>query len=141
MSIDAATARLQEALTEMWQQEAASRAAIENGTEEGLGDSSEAAIIAFPGDIQMEENHEPARNNPPTTARCYEDQMVPSITSSLVRVEEEESSLDLRNSAEVPGNVNVNVNQEPRRDTVSQGVLPTVRDNPPLPPFNITLGL
>lgn len=146
VSIDAAKARLQEALTEMWQQEAASRAAIENGTEEGLGDSSEAAVIAFPEDIQMEENHEPARNNPPTTTRCYEDQMVPSMTSSLVRVEEEESSLDLRNSAEdsraeVPRNENVNVNQEPRRDTLNQGVLPTVRDNSPLPQFNITVGL
>ncbi|XP_031274986.1 cryptochrome-1 isoform X2 [Pistacia vera] len=146
VSIDAAKARLQEALTDMWQQEAASRAAIENGTEEGLGDSSEAAPIAFPEDIQMEENHEPARNNPPTTIRCYEDQMVPSMTTSLVRVEEEESSSDLRNSAEnsraeVPRNVNVNVNQEPRRDTLNQGVLPTVRNNHPLPQFNITGGL
>ncbi|XP_044478457.1 cryptochrome-1-like isoform X2 [Mangifera indica] len=146
VSIDAATARLQEALTEMWQQEAASRAAIENGTEEGLGDSSEAALIAFPGDIQMEENHEPARNNPPTTARCYEDQMVPSITSSLVRVEEEESSLDLQNSveasrAEVPRNVNVNVNQEPRRDILNQGVPHTVHDNNPLRQFNIAVGM
>ncbi|KAJ4701338.1 cryptochrome 1 [Melia azedarach] len=89
VGIDAAKARLEEALSEMWQQEAASRAAIENGTEEGLGDSSDSAPIAFPQDILMEENPEPARNDLPATAQCYEDQMVPSMTSSLVRVEEE----------------------------------------------------
>lgn len=147
MGIDAAKARLEEALSEMWQQEAASRAAIENGTEEGLGDSSDSAPIAFPQDILMEENPEPARNDLPATAQCYEDQMVPSMTSSLVRVEEE-SSLDLRNSAEdsraeVPRNVNVNanVNQEPRRDTLSQGVLQTVHNNNTFPQFDITIGL
>lgn len=144
VGIDAARVRLQEALSEMWQQEAASRAAIENGTEEGLGDSFELAPIAFPEDIQMEESHEPARNMPPTTTRCYEDQMVPSMTSSLMRVEQEESSLDLRNPtddsrAEVPRNVNVNVNQEPRTDTLNQGVLQTVHNT--LPQINVTIEL
>lgn len=128
----------------MWQQEAASRAAIENGTEEGLGDSFESAPIAFPQDIQMEENPEPARNNPPATARCYEDQMVPTMTSSLVRVEEEESSLNLQNSvedsrAEVPRNVNVN--QEPIRDTLNEGVLQRVHSNNSSPQFNAAIGL
>lgn len=123
VGIDAAKARLQEALSEMWQQEAGSRAAIENGTEEGLGDSFESGVIAFPQDIQMEENHEPLRTNPPATTRRYEDQMVPSLTSSFVRVEEEESSLDFRISAadsraEVP--TNEVVNQEPRRDMLNQ---------------------
>ncbi|KAK3230891.1 hypothetical protein Dsin_002772 [Dipteronia sinensis] len=146
VGIDAAKVRLQEALSEMWQLEAASRAAIENGTEEGLGDSFESVPIAFPEDIQMEENHEPARNNPAATTRSYEDQMVPSMTSSLVRVEVEESSLDLRNAAEdgraeVPRNVNVNVNQEPGRDTLNQGVLQTVHNNNTLPQFNVTTGL
>lgn len=143
VGIEAARGRLDEALSEMWQQEAASRAAIENGTEEGLGDSSESAPIAFPRDTQMEEIPEPSRNNLPTTARHYEDQMVPSMTSSLVRVEEEESSLDLRNSvedsrAEVPRNANVN--QEPRRDTLNQGVLQTVGINT-FPQFNAATGL
>lgn len=123
VGIDAAKARLQEALSEMWQQEAGSRAAIENGTEEGLGDSFESGVIAFPQDIQMEENHEPLRTNPPATTRRYEDQMVPSMTFSFVRVEEEESSLDFRISAadsraEVP--TNEVVNQEPRRDMLNQ---------------------
>lgn len=132
VGIDAAKARLQEALSEMWQQEAASRAAIENGTEEGLGDSSDSGVIAFPQDIQMEENHEPLRNNPPTTTRRYEDQMVPSITSSFLRVEEEESSPDFRISAvdsraEVP--TNVVVNQEPRRDVLNQGAVQTIQGN------------
>nr|CAD1840352.1 unnamed protein product [Ananas comosus var. bracteatus] len=48
VEIDAAKAKLQEALAEMQQQEAASRAAIENGTEEGLGDSSELPMIDLP---------------------------------------------------------------------------------------------
>uniref|UniRef100_A0A5B7BWM0 Putative cryptochrome 1.2 n=1 Tax=Davidia involucrata TaxID=16924 RepID=A0A5B7BWM0_DAVIN len=142
VEIDAAKARLQEAVLEMWQQEADSRAAIENGTEEGLGDSSESAPIAFPQDMQMEVDHEPVRNNP-TTIRHYEDQMVPSMTY-LVRVDEEEPSLDLRSSAEnsraeVP--TNINVNQEPRREALNQGVMQTVRTNNTLPHFNITIGL
>ncbi|KAF2291555.1 hypothetical protein GH714_025587 [Hevea brasiliensis] len=141
VGIDAAKVRLQEALSEMWQQEAASRAAIENGTEEGLGDSSESAPIAFPQDIQMEESHEPVRNNLPTTIWRYEDQMVPSMTSSLVRVGEEETSSDLRNfsddsRAEVPRNVNVN--QEQRRDNL--GASQTIGGNNNLPHFSVGLG-
>ncbi|THF95792.1 hypothetical protein TEA_020810 [Camellia sinensis var. sinensis] len=146
VEIDAAKARLQEALSEMWQHEATSRAALENGTEEGLGES-EALPVAFPPDTQMDVDvHEPARNNNPTMARRYEDQMVPSMTSSLLRVEEEEVSLDLRNRAtdsraEVP--TNVNVNQEPRREVLNQGVmqLQAVRSNATPPQFNIRIGL
>lgn len=139
VEIDAAKARLQDALTEMWQQEAASRAAVENGTEEGLGDSFESTLIAFPQDIQMEENHEPQRNNPPPPRR-YEDQMVPSMTSSLVRVEEEETSLDIRSlaedsRAEVP--TNAVVNREPRRDVVNHGNMQTIHSNT-LPQYNTT---
>lgn len=135
VEIDAAKTRLQEALTEMWQQEAASRAAVENGTEEGLGDSFESTVIAFPQDIQMEENHEPQRNNPPT--RRYEDQMVPSMTSSLIRVEEEETSriqiLAEDSRAEVP--TNAVVNQEPRRDILNHGNMQTTHSNT-LPQYN-----
>lgn len=143
VEIDAAKVRLQEALLEMWQHEAASRAVLENGTEEGLGDSSETAPISFPQDIQMEETHEPQRNNANAITRRYSDQLVPSMTSSLVRVEEEESSLDHRNSvqdsrAEVP--INLNLNEEPSREALNQGVLQTQRNNNPLPRFNITLG-
>ncbi|KAJ1386842.1 Rossmann-like alpha/beta/alpha sandwich fold [Sesbania bispinosa] len=132
VGIDAAKVRLQEALLDMWQQEAASRAAIENGTEEGLGDSSESVPIPFPEDIQMEESQEPVRNNPPPVARRYQDQMVPSMTSSLVRLEEEETSSVLRNSAEdssraeVPVNVNV---QQNARDTLNESMLQTVHRN------------
>lgn len=143
VEIDAAKARLQQALSEMWQQEAASRAAIENGIEEGLGDSSESTPIAFPQDIQMAENHEPLRHNPTTTIRRYEDQMVPSMTSSLVRVEEEEPSSDIPNLAEesrgeVP--MNMNVTQEEARNTLNQAVLQTVRSNN-LPQFNTSVVL
>lgn len=138
VGIDAAKTRLQEALSEMWQHEAASRAAVENGTEEGLGESSESTVIAFPQDIQMEDSNEQVRNNPPPPARRYEDQMVPSITTSLVRVEEEESSVDLGNlseessRAEVP--TNVTGDQEPRRDVLNQGVFQPIHNNTPPQP-------
>ncbi|GLT44879.1 hypothetical protein SLA2020_187530 [Shorea laevis] len=142
VGINAAKARLQEALSETWQLEAASRAAIENGTEEGLGDSSESAPIAFPQDIQMEEIREPVRNNPPipTTIRRFEDQMVPSITSSFLRVEEEETSSDLRNlaeesRAEVPRNVNIN--QEPGQGILNQVITQTIQTNNTLPQINL----
>lgn len=117
----------------MSQHEAASRAAIENGMEEGHGDSAESAPLAFPQDAQMEMDHEPIRNNPSATAiRHYEDQMVPSITSSLFRVEDEETSLDLRNAAEdsraeVPENVNVT--EEPRENRAGQAVFQTIQSN------------
>ncbi|KAJ8747430.1 hypothetical protein K2173_001012 [Erythroxylum novogranatense] len=142
VGIDAAKARLQRALSEMWQQEAISRAAIENGMEEGLGDSSDSAPLAFPQDIQMEENREPIRNNSPTTTRCYEDQMVPSMTSSLAPVEEEETSLDFRNVAEnnrreVPRNVNTNVNQEPGRDVANQEVTQNIQRRNNVLRFNV----
>ncbi|KAL3633997.1 Cryptochrome-1 [Castilleja foliolosa] len=111
IGIDAAKARLQEALSQMWQHESASLATNENGIEEGLGDSSDSTPIAFPQpDTQMEMDiNEPVRNNP---ARRYEDQMVPSMTSSFIRAEDEETSIDLRISdndsrAEVPSNRNL----------------------------------
>ncbi|XP_004300646.1 PREDICTED: cryptochrome-1-like [Fragaria vesca subsp. vesca] len=135
VGIEAAKSRLQEALTEMWQHE---RAAAENGTEEGLGESSESTSIAFPEDIQMEDSHEQVRNNPPPPTRRYEDQMVPSITTSLVRVEEEESSLDLPSRAEVP--TNVTGDQEPMRDTMNQeGFQPNHNNTPPQPNTTLTL--
>lgn len=135
--------RLQDALSIMWQHEATSRAAIENGTEEGLGDSAESAPIAFPEDIQMEENHETMQNNPPGPVRRYEDQMVPSITS-LVRAYEDETSSGIQNSvgdtrAEVPANVNLS--EEPRRDTLNEGVFRELRPNNTRPMYNFSPGL
>ncbi|WCJ44458.1 cryptochrome 1 [Euphorbia peplus] len=143
VGIEAAKVRLQEALAEMWQLEAASRAAIENGTEEGLGDSADSAPIAFPRDILMEENHEPVRNIPPATVRRYEDQMVPSMTCSLIRAEEEETSSDLRNAAEdgraeVPRNLNGN--QEQMRETLNPAVTQTFRADNNGMHFNLTGG-
>ena len=132
VEISAAKARLQEALTEMWQLEAASRAAMENGTEEGLGDSSEIPLIDFPQDIQMEVDREPVRvNNNSNPARRHEDQMVPSMTASLIRVEEE-VSVDLGNSAEdsrgqVP--TNMNFEPEPHGGAMDQGGTQPVRNN------------
>jgi len=146
VEIDAAKARLQEALSEMWQQEAAHRAAIENGTEEGLGDSAEAEPIAFPQDLQMDIDRQPARNNQSANNRRYEDQMVPSMTSTLFRIEDDETSSDLRQHsvgdgrAEVPSNVNVNQDTQP----LNQGAVPTPRsnnNNMPPPQFNIAFRL
>lgn len=137
VEIDAAKARLEEALSEMWQLEAAARAALENGTDEGLGDS-ESMPIAFPNDLQMDIDNDPERNNA-TTVQHYEDQMVPSMASSFFRVEDEEASLDLQNSAadnraEVP--TDLNVYQELRREVVNPGHMQTVRINGILPQFN-----
>lgn len=141
VEIDAAKVRLEQALAEMWQLEAASRAVMENGTEEGLGDSSDSAPIAFPQD--MEEDHGTFRTNPTTTTiRRYEDQMVPSMTASLVRGEDEETSSDLRvenGRAEVP--INVNMIQEPRTEVVNQPIEQTAQMNNILPRFNIAIGL
>ncbi|KAI5654832.1 hypothetical protein M9H77_32019 [Catharanthus roseus] len=143
VGIDAAKVRLEEALSQMWQLEAASRAAVENGTEEGLGDS-ESGPIAFPQDMQVEIDQPPIRTNPTTAVvRRYEDQMVPSMTSSLLRIEDEETSTDLRISeessrAEVP--ITMNVTQEPLREEFSQPHMPTVRNNNNPPQFNFPLG-
>ncbi|GAB2301862.1 Cryptochrome-1 [Dionaea muscipula] len=116
IGLEAAEAKLQDALSRMWQDEAAARAISDNGRE-GLGDSSESTQIAFPQELQMDINDEPTtRDNETTMNRGYEDQMVPSITSSFIRYEDEETS-DVRNStaggrAEVPRNVNMNQETE-----------------------------
>lgn len=125
VEIAAAKARIQEAIVEMWQLEAVSRATVENGTEEGLGDSSDVAPIDFPQDVQMEVEREPARaHNAGALARRNEDQMVPSMTSSLAR-DDEEASADLRrshgdNRTEVPGNM-MGFDPEPPRGAANQG--------------------
>ncbi|XP_027149883.1 cryptochrome-1 isoform X2 [Coffea eugenioides] len=144
VEIDAAKVRLQEALSQMWQNAAVSRAALENGTEEGLGDSSESGPFAFPQDMQVEMDQEPARNNnaATTTIRRYEDQMVPSMTSSLVRTEYDETSFYMRNfvenRAEVPRTVNVT--EEPAREVTTRPPRHTVQSNNIMPVYNFTIG-
>uniref|UniRef100_A0A0C9S679 TSA: Wollemia nobilis Ref_Wollemi_Transcript_11627_2812 transcribed RNA sequence n=1 Tax=Wollemia nobilis TaxID=56998 RepID=A0A0C9S679_9CONI len=105
VEISAAKERLQEALTEMWQREAAERAALENGTEEGLGESLGNSNNLLTE--HMDVDREPVRNNPEFVARTHEDQMVPSITNELRSAEP--SSLNAFNEvlserAEVPSN-------------------------------------
>ncbi|KAL5982201.1 Cryptochrome-1 [Asimina triloba] len=142
VEIAAAKAKLQEALSEMWQREAASRAAIENGTEEGLGDSSETSVITFPQEIQMEVDHDPREpvrannmNNATAAVRRHEDQMVPSMTASSLRVEEEEEATSDRLASagdsrpEVPSTINIA--QENRRDVMNQGAVQMTVNNTP----------
>ncbi|PIA52145.1 hypothetical protein AQUCO_01000194v1 [Aquilegia coerulea] len=136
VEIDSAKDRLQQSVAEMWQLEAASRAAIENGTEEGLGDSSDSAPIAFPQDI-MDVDHEPARNDTTSIPRRHQDQMVPSMTSSFLKVSDESSS-EHRESAE---NSRQEVPQEPLRETLNQGSPHAFRQNNSPPQFNINMGL
>ncbi|KAF0906478.1 hypothetical protein E2562_011470 [Oryza meyeriana var. granulata] len=127
VELDAAKTRLQDALSEMWELEAASRAAMENGMEEGLGDSSDVPPIAFPQELQMEVDRAPAQptvHGPTTAGRRREDQMVPSMTSSLVRAETELSA-DFENSSmdsrpEVPSQVHFQPQME-REETVDGG--------------------
>lgn len=135
VKIDTAQTRLQQALTQMWQHEANSRAVLENGIEEGLGDSTDDTPIAFPQDMQMETEQDNLGNRVTTTIRHYEDQMVPSltVTTSLFRgteqeeEEEEESSTDHRNGghddrrAEVPDDDDMNL--ESGREGI-QSVIP-----------------
>lgn len=89
VELDEAKSRLQDALSEMWELEAASRAEIENGMDEGLGDSSDEPPIAFPQELQQMEVDRATIHTPATAGRRRADQMVPSITSSLVRAETE----------------------------------------------------
>ncbi|GAA0159697.1 DNA photolyase [Lithospermum erythrorhizon] len=140
VGIDAAKIRLEEALSQMWQNEAAARAAIENGMEEGLGDS-ESEPIAFPQDMQIEMDHERTRIAPAVTiVRRYEDQMVPSITTSVLRYEDEETtSVDFRNTvednrAEVPTNVNATETHQAEAFTQAN---PQTNNN--LPQINLAL--
>eukprot|EP00262_Sarcandra_glabra_P021853 TRINITY_DN940_c0_g2_i3.p1 TRINITY_DN940_c0_g2~~TRINITY_DN940_c0_g2_i3.p1 ORF type:complete len:677 (-),score=99.33 TRINITY_DN940_c0_g2_i3:227-2257(-) len=144
IEIDAAKARLQEALSEMWQNEAASRAVIDNGTEEGLGDSSESPpIIAFPQEIQMDvDSEEAVRNNNTNVGRRQDDQMVPSMTASSLRVEEEPSSDIVTSNGdsrrEVPSRVNVD--PEPQTEAINQRGIQAVRNNTSTE-FNVFIGL
>lgn len=144
VGIDAAKTRLQEALSEMWQLEATSRAEVENGTEEGLGESSESIPAAFAQDTQMEETHEPVRNNPLPVARSFLDQMVPSITSTLLRVEDEETTSDLRNSAEESSAaevaINVNAQQNAGGVTWNERILQSAHRNTQVQ-YNTTMEL
>ncbi|XP_068641676.1 cryptochrome-1-like isoform X1 [Aristolochia californica] len=129
VEISTAKARLQDALSQMWEQEAASRAEMENGTEEGLGDSSESPpLIAFPQDIQMDVDAEPVRNHGNNNntnvnlVRRYQDQMVPSITASSFRFEEEPS---MNSGASVQDNrpqvpANMHIGAEPQREEINQ---------------------
>jgi cryptochrome 1 len=135
IELDAANSRLQDALSEMWELEAASRAAIENGMEEGLGDSSEVPPIDFPQELHMEVDREPVRSaiqTPMMAGRRREDQMVPSMTSSLVRAETELTA-DFGNNSEysrpeVPSNVHLQPRIE-REETVEDGTSNVVRMN------------
>ncbi|CAI9266491.1 unnamed protein product [Lactuca saligna] len=137
VKMDEAKARLQEALTQMWQHEASSRAILENGIEEGLGDSSETAPIAFPQDMEMEMDENTLRTNPTTTTiRHYEDQMVPSMTTSLFRGGEEESSSEIGNFRE-DSRAEVPINQGGDGDGEGQ----TVRTGNMQPPIDITRAL
>ncbi|RAL40658.1 hypothetical protein DM860_006728 [Cuscuta australis] len=116
VGIDAANTRLQEAVATMWQLEAASRAAVENGVEEGHGDSAEFSPIAFPQDMMhMETTAEPPpprnnNNNQAATATLvagdYTDQMVPSMTSLSRDSSMHLGNRDEDNRAEVPRNDN-----------------------------------
>lgn len=144
IEIDAAKARIEEALLKMLQLEADSRAAFENGNEEGFGESDLTMPITFPAELQMEVDHEPARNNNNTNnnamVRRYEDQMVPSMTSSFLRIEDEEALSDLRGNdsrAEVPTNFEGNQEME----TLNGENMSNVQSEGSIRHFNVTTGL
>ena len=82
VEISAAKERLQEALQEMWQCEAAARAYLENGTEEGLGESLENANASL--SENMDVDREPVRNNTGFAARSLYSNSMCSIVFGLV---------------------------------------------------------
>jgi cryptochrome 1 len=135
VELDAANSRLQDALSEMWELETASRAAMENGMEEGLGDSSDVPPIAFPQELQMEVDRQPVRHatqTPMMAGRRREDQMVPSMTSSFVRAETELTAdfgnISEDSRAEVPSNMHLQPRTE-REQTVDGGTANDIRIN------------
>ncbi|KAJ3679597.1 hypothetical protein LUZ60_017608 [Juncus effusus] len=140
IDLETAKTRLQDALAEMWQLEASSRATMENGTEEGLGDSSDIPVIDFPQDSYMElvepepeVNVEPVvRVNGSGNGRRRADQMVPSLTSSLIRVgelDEEVSNNSLGHNAEVPTNMGGFGVMGAQRETDMRGVNTNTNNN------------
>ena len=81
VEISAAKERLQEALQEMWQREAATRASLENGTEEGLGESLENANASL--SENMDVDREPVRNNTGFAVRSLYSNSMCSIVFGL----------------------------------------------------------
>ncbi|ERN14624.1 hypothetical protein AMTR_s00038p00182380 [Amborella trichopoda] len=146
IEISAAKERLQEALSEMWQLEANSRAAMENGTEEGLGDSSESPPLDFPQE-EMEVDNQPARPTGQIGAtRRLADQMVPSMTVSSFRVEEEEepssntgSSRD--NRPEVPSNASFGSEADRRDEVLNLGNMGELERERNASEFNVSVSL
>ncbi|XP_023746984.1 cryptochrome-1 [Lactuca sativa] len=85
--------------------------------------------------MEMEMDENTLRINPTTTTIChYEDQMVPSITTSLFRGGEEESSSEIGNFRE-DSRVEVPINQG------ADGDGQTVRTGNMQPPIDITRAL
>ncbi|MGD7361370.1 hypothetical protein, partial [Ralstonia pseudosolanacearum] len=110
-----------------------------NGTEEGRGESVDSAPFACPQDIEMEVDR-PVRNNTTTVHRRYEDQMVPSMTTTSLHRVEEEFSMDGNSDGNTRPEVPTNTTTDPelRRETLN--LLQTFRNNNS-PQFNIRLGV
>ena len=83
VEISAAKERLQEALQEMWQREADARASLENGTEEGLGESLENANASLSEDMDVD--REPVRNNTGFAARSLDSNFMCGIVFGLAK--------------------------------------------------------
>lgn len=107
VEISTAKERLQDALSEMWQREAAARASLENGTEEGLGESLENANALL--SENMDVDREPVRDNTGFAARSQDDQLVPSLSNMVHRADvtytlSQAASSARSEQAEVPSN-------------------------------------
>eukprot|EP00252_Welwitschia_mirabilis_P018894 TRINITY_DN4238_c0_g1_i3.p1 TRINITY_DN4238_c0_g1~~TRINITY_DN4238_c0_g1_i3.p1 ORF type:complete len:528 (-),score=109.13 TRINITY_DN4238_c0_g1_i3:585-2168(-) len=103
VELSEAKLRLQESLVEMWEREAEARAALENGEEEGLGESLDIPISTSSEHMEVDIDREPARNN----VRIRQDQLVPSISHEYQRIDasyslSQDASSPLSEQAEVP---------------------------------------
>lgn len=79
VEISAAREHLQQALTKMWEREAALKAARANGLEEGLGETFEVEGTGGPAHEKMDVHRVIVRSKALSSASSRRDQMVPSM--------------------------------------------------------------
>lgn len=85
--VDILTAKkhLQDALSKMRHRKAVARASLENGTKEGMGESLENVNASL--SEHMDVDRELVRNNTSFATRSQDDQLVPSISNIVQRIE------------------------------------------------------
>jgi cryptochrome 1 len=81
VEIGVARERLQASLAEMWEREAALKASLANGTEEGLGETTEVPGTGGPSHERMDVHRVVVRRFAPHSGSFPRDQLVPDLPS------------------------------------------------------------